>query len=83
MTTHTVPGTRLRTLADIDPETWVADTADIERKIRDRIEAARPKPPIEELRQQALDVYGMLFARVPKAAYQRALNRLGAGSDTI
>ena len=44
-----------RLVADLDPGDILAQSkaAELERKIRDAVEAARPKPQIDQLRQQA------------------------------
>ena len=63
-----------RLAADLDPSNTLAITKalELERKIRDQIEASRPQPRIDELRQQAAQTSPIprLDPRTPRAAAQ-------------
>jgi general secretion pathway protein D len=71
-----------RLVADLDPANALAlsKAAEIERKIRDAIEASRPKPQIDQLRQQAAQTSTIPHLdpriRVPRFSYHGSVKDL-------
>jgi general secretion pathway protein D len=71
-----------RLVADLDPSNALAQSkaAEIDRKIRDAIEASRPKPQIDQLRQQAAQTSTIPHLdariRVPRFVYNGNVKEL-------